>query len=473
MAVGSYSLKKLGREWLPSVEVMLDLAKEVLDLEFEYDTNNTEEIKITLTKMDGRTKVYRSDAISRIQTASYKSPIRMMHPDEWIIDDWLDETMGDFQEGERKFRQELLGTRTAEWKDEATGGAGKGTIVNLLGTILREDDLLHMMSKGELGNFTFYGKFHAYLEIEEGETYSEKELSKMTPTWNRRPHKFLMAQRKDQGDHIFQVEYLLNPISDKSALIKHEWIDHAKKMGENLSYGRRKHKNAITSVSAVDFQVSPDGDWGVIMSMEAVPFDDDLEKKPRVRILEMERERGWDDYAVLDYIYTDYNKYRHDLVGFEDNGFQAWAGNRAIRDKITFPLYRHNTTGKTYKRKSSQDVQHSGKGMDKQKLDLMARHNIGLLRSTMATFDLALPTATESDREKTAIITKELRGWQWDNSKGRYVHKGKTKDTSLGLLIGLITLDIALGSSVDVEAVDLDNVEDDYDDPRDIDITLR
>ena len=444
MAVGSYSLKKLGKEWLPSVEVMLDLAKQSLDLSWKYESNNTEEIKIALARKEGLTSVTRKDTISRIQTASYRSPIRMMHPDEWVIDDWLDESMGDMQEGERKFRQELLGTRTADYE----GAIRRGTIVTLLGTILREGDLLDKMSKGELGTFTFYGKFPCY----------KGDPVKKIPMWERRPEKYLQQQLKDQGDHIFQVEYLLDPISDESALIKNDWLDRAKKAGKLLSYGRLRHSEAFMAVQGNDFQMSPKGDYGVMLSMEVIDFQDHLVKEPRIRILDLDRYRGKDEFEVLDKIFNDYNKYNHDLVGFEDNGFQAMFGNRALRDRITFPLFRYKTSGKTYKMKSRVEVQHSGKGMDRQQIEMMARHNIGLLRSTFSIFDIALPTKTHEDREITANLCKELRGWQWDVSRGRYIHKGEYKDVTLGLLIALITLDMALGSTVDVGAVDLDDV---------------
>jgi len=388
IAVGTYSLGQLEKEWIPNFRIMLELAKENMKLEWWYKTDNVDKKIIEwIDPKSGKKK------IGRLQGVGHRGAIRMIHPDEWIIDDWLDKKMeSTLEEAERVFAQEIVGTRV-------TGGR-----ICIIGTILAEGDLLYKIRKGEVGGnfFNFSGIYFCYFEGTE------------TPRWKKRGRAYLKDQLDIQGEIIFQIEYMLNPMSDKQALVKSRFIDAAK--DKDLCLTRKPHTDAYI-VAGCDFQFSDasSSDWGVTFSLE-VWLDDEV--RPSIRVIAMDRYQGRDEDEIIKGIRGEYDALEHDLIAFETNHFQRILANMWKKRNITIPIYEH-TTG------NERNVTQIG---------------IPSLSQYFTDFDIAIPWDCEDCRTKMGIFLGELQGWQYSVTKRRYISKSRYKDTTMAFWLGTLAV---------------------------------
>ena len=405
IAIGTYSLGQITKEWIPNFRIMLVLSKENLQLEWFFEKDN-EAIKTLCYEKDsqGDPKVF-----SRLSGVGHRGAIRMIHPDLWIIDDWLDKKMeSTLDEAERVFKQEIFGTRV-------TGGR-----ICVVGTILAEGDMLYKIRFGEIGAkfFNFSGFYPCY-----------KDKALMIPRWWKRGKDFLDEQLDVQGEIIFQIEYMLNPMSDKTSLFKSKFIEAAKKAGMDLCLQRIKDPEAY-SVTGNDFQfsTSQDADWGVNMGLEI--FEDE---KPRIRILGMDRYQGRDEDEILEAIEDDYRRRDHDLVGFESNGFQRILANMWLKRNIALPYYTHDTLRGDYTKPKG----------------------IPSLGQIFTDLDVAIPWDCEDCREEMGIFVRELQGWQYNAERKVYVSKSRYKDTTLAFWIAILTVRMAEAGGGTISEIEL------------------
>ena len=407
IAVGTYSLGQIMKEWLPNFRNMLEFAKDNLDLDWVYETDNQDRKVIAWYLPNEKNPDKPIKVTSRLMGLGHRGAIRMIHPDMWIIDDWLDKKMeSTLEEAERVFKQEVMGTRTP------------GSKMIVVGTILAEGDMLYKIKSGELGGkfFIFAGSYAGYLD----------EANKI-PRWWKRGADFMEEQRDVQGELIFQIEFMLNPINDKMALVSNKYIDEAK--DTNICLGRKIHQDAY-SVTGNDFQISDaaSADWGVSFGLEFFPN----EVATPIRVLEMHRYQGEDELGILKIIEDDNAIYQHALIGFESNGFQRVLANIYKRNNSLFPIYEHNT------------------GSERNTFQI----GIPSLKQIFTNFDIAIPWDCESCREKMAIFIKELQAWQYSKEKRKFVHKGRYKDTTLAFWIAVLTLRMAEYGQISVAAID-------------------
>lgn len=409
IAVGSYSAGQIAKEWIPNFRIMIEISKDNLELDWEYKTDN-EDRKVITWDIPSEDPEKPLKITSRMMGVGHRGAIRMIHPDLWIIDDWLDKKMeSTLEEAERVFKQEVFGTRSPH------------TPFVVVGTILAEGDMLYKIKSGEIG-----GKFFNYTGTYPGYLNEEKKI----PRWDKRGAEFMDEQRDVQGELIFQIEYMLNPISDKSALVATKYLDKAKEAGMDLCLGRLAHPDALT-VSGNDFQYSDssDADWGVNFGLE---FFTNPEIKPKIRILAMERYRGKDDVEILRMIEDDNKKYHHAQVGFEKNNFQKILADIYKRNNALFPVYEHNT------------------GSERNQFQV----GIPSLRQIFTNYDIAIPWDCEDCREEMSVFCKELQGWQYSKEHKKYIHKGRYKDTTLAFWIAILTLRMAEYGTIKVMAID-------------------
>jgi hypothetical protein len=125
-----------------------------------------------------------------------------------------------------------------------------------VGTIIKQGDILDKLFTGEIKGFV--GKKYPAVLNEETKEVLWKEL---------RSYEYLMEQRDLVGELDFQVEYLLNPISDKLALVPRSMADRCK--NQDILLNRPIHPDA-SYVIGVDLQISPsvDSDWSVFTTLE-------------------------------------------------------------------------------------------------------------------------------------------------------------------------------------------------------------
>ncbi len=412
IAIGSYSKEQLKKEWFPNLRIMLELSRTNLDLEWKYSVDNKAEIIIGKKILFKGKFVFDNHTLGRALGFGINSAIRMIHPDEWIIDDWLDKRMkGTVEEATRIFKQDVAGTRTEI-----------DSKIFVIGTILWEGDLLDDIKHGRIGVIEYAGEFTPYLDE-----------ARTIPRWHKRGKEFLEQQAAIQGEDVFEIEYMLNPISDKAALIKRKYMEAAKLAGEGLYWDRDKTDGTFI-ISGNDFQASEssDSDWGVNIGLEIFP------DKPRIRPIYIDRYQGRDSQEIYEHNLDYQRKYNIELNGFETNGFQVNLARYVRRQSITFPIFEHVT------------------GTERNQFDV----GIPSLKQIFHEFDIALPTGDKDpmnnkDLDLTLDFIKEMSGWQFSTEHKKYVHRGRYKDISMAFWIAILTLREMEGGSAEVMAIEL------------------
>ena len=339
---------------------------------------------------------------SVITGKSLAGKIRGQNADIIICDDLLDKKMNmSFEEAEHIFRAVILGVREDFTK------------CIYVGTILREADILDKLYSGELGDNEFIGKKYPAI-------YSWEEKIVLWPSL--RNWEFLMLQQKLVGELDFQVEYMLDPLSDKLSLVP-RWMSE-KARNHDLLLGRKPHPDA-TIVIGVDLQISPssNADYTVLFALECL---DDV-----WRLLDMERMRvgdGEDEkYQVnrLDEMARKYDAYE---VKIESNGFQIWFANafRETDHKFGLNIEDHDTRGEKH---------------DKQ---------IGVpsLRSLFVNNAFEHPWGDNNQhsreqivhtREMMEIFERELAGWQYNIEKKTFESKARNDDTTMAFWFSVLS----------------------------------
>lgn len=326
---------------------------------------------------------------SVIYGRSLGGKIRGVNADIIICDDLLDKKMNmSFAEAEHIFRAVIMGVMEDKTK------------IIYVGTIIMEGDALDKLHTGEIEGFVG-DKFPAVLDWD-----TEEVL------WPEvRPMSWIKKQRQRVGEMDFQVEYMLDPLSDKLALIPLSMSDKAK--NDELVLGRTPHPDS-TVVIGVDLQISPsqDADWSVFFALEV--FDDEW------RILDMERLQA-DENVQLRILDDMARKYQAYEVLVETNGFQRIFANlfRQMSDKFSLNIAEFNTT-----RGEKHDTQ----------------VGIPSLRTLFTNDVITIPWGEDTDTKvKMDIFMRELAGWQYDKEKKKFVSKRRHDDTTMAFWFAVLS----------------------------------
>jgi hypothetical protein len=380
------------KRWHENLKSMLEFSFENLDLGYEFIKDNKLELQLRGRATNGREN--KSQSFGKGMTGN----IRMSHPSRVTCDDILNEQMSiSFEEAERKFRGSVLGTMVP------------GTQLTVVGTILREGDILDKIKNKEIGGRLF--KVGFYPAILNNEKY-ELGLEEPRVLWeHKRPFSYLMDQKDLLGEMVFEIEFLLNPISDKLALIPRHVMDTCK--DTSLILGRGAAEGAKI-VGGIDLQISPsdDADWTVIVSLEVL--------KDKWRFLNIRRFRGLRYDAQLKQVDDEYGTYNHELIICETNQFQKMFA-QMLADMYEYIPIEEQTTHRYNKHDAQTGIPSLAQLYSKGKLVIPWGHK-----------DIHTPEQIKHTREMMQIVINEAASWQYDKDKGKFVSRGRHDDTTIG-----------------------------------------
>lgn len=405
-------------EWMRYCLAMLQDAVERM----QYGLKITTEV---LTKEDVGEEITQ-ESIGRIALSngsviygrSIGGKIRGLNADIIICDDLLDKKMNmSFEEAEHIFRAVILGVREDHTK----------TIY--VGTIIREGDALDKLYTGEIKGF-IGDKYPAIINWE-----TKEVLWPSLRHWN-----FLMDQRDLVGEMDFQVEYQLDPLSDKLSLVPRHMSDKCR--NADLVLGRKRDPEAEAVVIGVDLQISPsdDADYTVLLALELMP--ETIDKDSVWRILDMKRMRagdGEDEIAQKEALEEMARFYDADEVKIESVGFQRYFGNDVRRSDLKFytDIEDHDTRGEKHDRQIG----------------------IPSLRKLFKQIAVEIPWADENvhtkaeviyTRDNMEIFLSELSGWQYNKEKNKFESKRRNDDTTMAFWFAVLSARKLLDEGYDV-----------------------
>jgi len=379
---------------------------------------------------------------SIIYIRSLTGKFRGLNPDVIILDDLLDEKQNlSFAEAEMIIRRVILASRLPH------------TRTLYVGTILREGDALDKLRRHEFGNFVgdnypaipeedwhliddwhrWYAKAREkYAELvmledkdapkledwyEEYRYTTNTEPPRPRALWPEKyPLETLIEWREDLGNYAFQVEFLLNPLSDELALVPKRLMDQCKDTSLIL---RRPNLADTLTVAGMDLQASPssDADWTVILSLELV--------QNKYRILDMVRFRGRRYDAQMLALNSLHQRYNFQVAKIEKN-FESFLIQILEDQYPNLPVEAHTTSGS-----NKHDMQ----------------TGIPSVRGIFETRKVVIPwgdpkihSAADVDytRRMMSILIQETAAWQYDSAKGKFVSKGRHDDTTMAFWFAVL-----------------------------------
>lgn len=394
-------------EWMRYALSMLQDAIEIMGLGLK--------ISVEMLKAEDVGEEIIQESVGRIALSngsvitgkSLAGKIRGQNADIIICDDLLDKKMNmSFEEAERIFRAVILGIRE-DW-----------TKCIYVGTVLKEADALDKLHSKEIKGFVG-DKYPAILD------WDTKEV-----LWPELRHwQFLMDQQDLVGEMDFQIEYMLDTLSDKLALVPKHMSDKCK--NNDLILGRKRDPDAIAVVIGVDLQISPsdDADYTVLFSLELMPETEDEDSV--WRILEMQRMRagdGQDEDFQKKVLEETARFYNAEEVKIESVGFQKYFGNDVRKSDLKFytDIEDHDTRGEKH---------------DKQ---------IGVpsLRKLIKNQVIEIPWGDENQHTKAEILytrkqmnifINELAGWQYDRIKNKFISRARNDDTTMAFWFAVLS----------------------------------
>ena len=401
-------------EWLTNVSIMIDDFLVLnLQLDMEYRKKSLSKDIQLINK-------------GRCSARGLTGTIRMRHSDILFIDDIISEKMKvTMAEAERILRGSIIGTMLPH------------TLLFFIGTILEEGDPVDKVHNGEIGKHTFKtGKKYPALfdeidmfkiDINDPDTW--KDIRVRWP--EKRNFEFLYRQWDYQGEIIFQIEYMLNPLSDEMSLVKNDMIDEAKERGKGLVLDRKPQQHAICT-AGFDPQISPsvDADWSVVFSLEIL--------EDKIIPIGMDRFQGLDEDEQLDRIEEEDRKFRYEDLVIETVGFQRIFANLLRKRNTSIPITEHSTN------------------IDKHDKQI----GIPSIRQYFVdgTFVIPWPEGDTPQevmtREKMSIFLRELKGIQYSVEKKQFVSKTRYDDTVLACWHALLSEQNVRGSEATMIAVD-------------------
>ena len=383
-----------------------------------------------------------------IYPRSLEGKYRGLNPDLIIIDDLLDKVMKmSFLKAESRFRADIMGSRV------------KTTRIIYIGTIIQDGDITYKITKGEIGHGLFVGDkypaippshqqiFRDFMEElikkelliplvkgEQTEEINNLVIPDIPVLWPEvRDLLYLIEQYSIVGDVEFEIEFLLNLIMSKMALVPAWMIERAK--DTSLKLGRDRLPNS-QAVSGVDLQISisAKADWTVIFDLEIVDNE--------IRVLDMERFQGAEletdglrgeveDYIIVK-IGEHYIRYNLELILIEKNTFQRVIANTMRKEFENYPIEDHNT------------------GSNKHETDV----GIPSIKTLFRNNEVKLAWGDRNSREKMGLFLHELNGMQYDQVLRQYVSKTRTKDIVIAFWIATIAAREIQGSDARMVAVD-------------------
>lgn len=394
------------KEWMRYFQAMLVSTMDRLDFNVGMvayeETSDTDGNKQTDLSYKDINQNIRQNAIGRIELStgskiygrSLTGKIRGLNADLIICDDLLDKKMNlSFEEAEHIFRAVILGVREEHTK------------CLYVGTIIKQGDILDKLFTGEIKGF--YGKKYPAVLNEKTKEVLWKEL---------RSYEYLMEQRALVGELDFQVEYMLNPLSDKLSLVPRSMADNCK--NKDILLNRPTHPDA-TYVIGVDLQISAsvNSDWSVFTTLEIL--------NGKWRIFEMTRLKGEKDYQ-LQVLRDQARRCNAEDVRIEANQAQRWFADDFKKQNYLQQVTTHHTGTEKY------DTQ------------------IGIpsLRSLFANKMIEIPWGEgetysdpqiENTRDIMSLFIDELAGWQYDTEKNKFISRSKHDDTTMSLWLAILS----------------------------------
>lgn len=391
------------KEWMRYFQTMLVTTMERLDFnlgmvgyeeEFDEDGNLINEMKYKAINQSISQKAIARIELStgsKIYGRSLTGKIRGLNADLIICDDLLDKKMNlSFEEAEHIFRAVILGIREEHTK------------CLYVGTIIKQGDILDKLYNGEITGF--YGKKYPAILDEEKKIVLWKEV---------RSYNYLMEQRALVGELDFQVEYMLNPISDKLALVPRSMADRCK--NSDLLLGRPVHPEA-SYVIGVDLQISPsvDSDWSVFTTLEILDG--------KWRIFEVNRLKGEKDYQ-LQVLRDQARRCNADDVRIESNQAQRWFADDFKKLNYLQQVTSHHTGNEKH------DTQ---TGIP----SLRSLFSNEILQLPWGDGEVSDPQIAET-RDMMSLFIDELSAWQYDTEKNKFKSVGRHDDTTMSLLLAI------------------------------------
>lgn len=405
------------KEWMRYFQNMLVKTMENLDfnlgvVDYEEQINEDGKKSKEMSMGDVSQKITQK-AIARIELStgskiygrSLTGKIRGLNADLIICDDLLDKKMNlSFDEAEHIFRAVILGVREAHTK------------CLYVGTIIKQGDILDKLYNGEIKGF--FGKKYPAIINEETKEVLWKEL---------RSYEYLMEQRDLVGELDFQVEYLLNPISDKLALVPRSMSDRCK--NPDLLLNRPINPNA-TYVIGVDLQISPsvNSDWSVFTTLEILDN--------QWRIFEVNRIKGEKDYQ-LKVLAEQARRCNAEDVRIESNQAQRWFADDFKRINYLQQVTTHHT------------------GTEKHDTQI----GIPSLRALFSNQIIQLPwgkgeayedSQIAHTREMMSLFIDELTGWLYDTEKNKFISNARHDDTTMSFWLAVLSARELENSGYDV-----------------------
>ena len=394
------------KEWMRYFQNMLVKAMETLDFNLgmvsSEDQINEDGNKVKELFMNDISQRITQKAIARIELStgskiygrSLTGKIRGLNADLIICDDLLDKKMNlSFEEAEHIFRAVILGVREAHTK------------CLYVGTIIKQGDILDKLFTGEIKGFV--GKKYPAVLNEETKEVLWKEL---------RSYEYLMEQRDLVGELDFQVEYLLNPISDKLALVPRSMADRCK--NQDILLNRPIHPDA-SYVIGVDLQISPsvDSDWSVFTTLEILDGE--------WRIFEVNRIKGEKDYQ-LEILKAQAQRCNADDVRIETNQAQRWFADDFKKINYLQQVTTHHTGSEKH------DTQI---GIP----SLRALFSNNIIQIPWGKGDAYDDQQIAHTRDLMSLFIDELSGWLYDTEKNKFISNARHDDTTMSLWLAILS----------------------------------
>lgn len=234
----------------------------------------------------------------------------------------------------------------AKWNGAVDGTTtNKMAMVQVTGTPLRQTDILfHLKDRGY--NFK---RFPAIINFEE-----KKILSP-----NRWSFQKLMETKKRIGSTRFQCEYMLDPIDDKAALIKRQWIENCR--SDKFKITRTRPDWAEAVYLGVDFAFSDR--LTADKSAFWIYAELHVQGQKYLILLDYITKKGLSGMQQMEYIEELHESYQFDLMGLEENSIKAitreikkdfghlpikrfWTGTHDQKEETEDPSKEYTTVGK-------------------------------------------------------------------------------------------------------------------------------
>ncbi len=395
--------------WARNYMAMLQYAIDTLGLDVQITKSNETEIELS----NG----------SIVHIRSLTSKIRTLSPDLIIVDDLLDENQNiSFEKAEGVFRAAIFGTRQDH------------TRILYVGTILRQGDVLDLIRTGHIpgwqgGSYPAvpmgqqdkfkkwvvwwlqvkrqYDSIREETELGFDDWYHSiygtdalpPEPERPTVLWPEvRSLEYLGDQYLSQGPYVFEVEYLLNPLSDELALVPRRLIDLCKDEGISIHDSFEG-----TSVMGVDLQISTskDADYSVFLTI--------VGRDGKYYLVHMDRHRGMGYQYQLSRIKHLYAQFGHQLIMVESNSFQKILAQMMSNEYLP--------------------IEESVTGTEKHDMQT----GVPSLRQLFESKQIVIPWKDEDSRTMFQPLVQELAAWQFIRDKGKFESKAKHDDTTMAL----------------------------------------